>query len=227
MKALELIIKCFLVFTLLSSCSGGGDGGSGRTRDTAIRVIHGSIDLTPVTVQAKGENGQVSSLMTVRYGQANPYVRVLPGVQTVVLSRANMPEVLVSSLNIDFKKNTEYSILLFGEAQSGNLISSVIEDTVERPEKGLARVRLVNAINDQPSVMLTGLGLDVPPVSFGNAGPFIDVPVGIYEARVQARKGQTLAQTTLNLLDRAEVTVLAGGSSQLNFFFATVFDDLD
>ncbi|HQH28953.1 MAG TPA: hypothetical protein PLP17_16290, partial [Oligoflexia bacterium] len=33
-----------------SGGGGGGGGGAGRTRETALRIVHGSIDAAPVTV---------------------------------------------------------------------------------------------------------------------------------------------------------------------------------
>ncbi|MDD2943730.1 MAG: hypothetical protein PHC51_12285, partial [bacterium] len=72
------LIASVLLLTLSSCSGGGGSDSSERTRETAVRIVHASIDTTPIDLT--GPEGFVQS---ARYNQATEYVPVPEGAVTL------------------------------------------------------------------------------------------------------------------------------------------------
>ncbi len=207
------------------ACSGGGGGvggGAGRTRETALRIVHGSIDAAPVTVRI----GDVF-LQKAAYAEVTSYVPVVPGPAVVTVERANAPGDIVAQLNIDFRPETEYSLFVVGETRHNDFGVTVIEEPVVRPASGIARLQLLNALPDSAAVKLQGTGFTVGPTGFSASSGFVEVPGGVQPVTVAYDNGRVIGQIELQLEDRGEATVVVSGSGDLRLNFTRVYYDLD
>ena len=164
MKFRTGLIFLFVVLSFVSifftACSGGGGGGENsgasddsasleRSTSTAIRLLHGSIDSTPVDLYVDGELVQ-----TARFAQERFYTRVPPGLRAIELRRTNSTR-LVSGFSVELASDTEYTIFLYGEARDADLSVDLLEDISLRPEDGSANFRVFNAYHGVSSISVT------------------------------------------------------------------------
>lgn len=227
MKRAWLLLSLSLVLSLLS-CSGGGGGGGGgggRTTETAFRLIHAGVALAPLEVY-------IAELMLQKahYGELTDFVAVEEqGPQTVILSRANTPGSEFRTLSIDFAKETEYSIFVYGGAflRSDNV--RVIVEPVEQPESGFARIQFLNGYESSQPITISGGGLeDSITAPFGGDTGFHLIPVSEEPQEFIARVGGAeFARVTITVEDRGELTFVASGSNELPFGRLKVYTDLD
>lgn len=221
------IINHFALLTIaitLTSCSGGGggDGGGGvvgRTTDTALRIIHGALDASPVTLKIGEE-----TLQSARFAELKNYVRTSDGATAIVVERANDPGVTVSTFGVTLKDKTEYTVFLYGEVSRGSFATRLLEDIVSRPEAGLANFQVLNAFQDGGEIVVTIAGKPLDSVAFGGTSGFIEVPSGPQTVTVSGGASATLA---LDIPDRGEITLLVTGDRALGVLFTPVYTDLD
>lgn len=230
MRLREFIVIGLCCFAC--ACGGGGGGGGGGTGETlrrstatGVRIIHAGLDATPVSlVIGSGEERKV--LQTARYAQTRYYQSLPSGPVELLLERANTPGSLVVRFPTELQPNTEYSILLFGEAEKAGLHTALVEDIAERPAAGRAFVSVFNAyISDTVSVTVGDVSFDG--VSFGTTGGFKETAAGPAEVRVTRSDGALLGVFTLELSDRGEATVAILGSRELGVRFFPIYPDLD
>jgi hypothetical protein len=232
------IFKLALAFILFSSigCGGGGGGGGGgsdnsnnqttdvgqlsRGTDTAIRLMHGTIDATPLTLRTGTQ-----AIRSGRFAQETFYSRVSPGELLLSVERANTPSVIAAEQVATIEKGKEYTALITGSA--GALMFKLIEDTTVRPGIGLTSVRLVNSLQGLSGITAELSGVTFPNVSFGGASGFLDIPSGVATLTVKNQGGAVILSKTVELLDQADISILVTGSNSLGAVFAVLYRDLD
>ena len=217
-----ILIVC-LVSTVSCAGGGGGDGGGGgRTKETALRLLHGSVIGVPVDVLIGG-----LLIQSARFGDVTSYVPVEKGQTVISVERANNPGTVEAALTNTFEKDTEYSLLLYATSSSGETRAVIFPEPIERPEKGFARVQVVNALEGSPSVALAVAGVSTVATPLATASGFVIVPAGLQQIVVRDANGNTLANQPITLVDRGESTILVTGSKSLGFVTTRQFDDLD
>lgn len=224
-----LLGAMFLIVFSSVGCGGGGGGGAdGRTRDTAVRIVHAGIDATPVTLNALNAEGQLAQVQTARYVEETSYVRLRDQSQVLEIFRANAPEAIVRRIPADLQKNTEYTLFIYGEVETESLDVALLTDIVSEPPSGMTKVRLLSAVNDQPHVSLSAAGFSIAKVPYGRASDFQDVPSGPPQQVIAKNSsGRTIASATIDFLEGSELTILVAGSSYLDSYFIRVYRDLD
>jgi|GEM_PF-3041256 len=222
----KLINSLVLIVLLaaISSCSGGGgDDGGGGTRETAVRVLHGSIDASPVTLVQGGIN-----LQTSRFAEPRDYIPVEPvGLTSFAVERANSPGNLIASLGPVLEKKTEYSVLVTGSSADSTLSAAWLVDQTDRPDPGLALVRVVNSVSGVSRVSASFGASPMLSAASGSGSDYAEVPSGLTSVRVFDANRNLILSRNINIADRSELTLLVTGDRELNVYFATEFVDYD
>lgn len=218
-----------IVLLQLGACSGGGGGGGGadgRTTDTAVRLIHASIDAVPFSLSVI-QDGVSTAIQTARYAQSTSYVPVAEGNQLITLERANTPGAVVASFPTQLKEETEYTFFVLGEERRGNFRTTLIEDLVSRPEEGFSLVQVLNGFDDDSAITVSVAGASQGPIGLGGSSGFFELPIGPQTFVISTVGGGERARVTVDLADRGETTILLSGSADLNVNFVTLYSDLD
>ncbi len=217
------------------ACSGGGGGGGGsgssteRTRETAVRVMHASIDAAPVSLQVNAVFHQEA-----KYGIDQPYVPLTEGVAAIVGVKPATAELMFRRSDT-IAKDTESTLLVYGSAGLDTLETELITDTVERPEKGQANVRFYHALTGRQRLSLHCSGTDSAGTAaditltakYGDASSYGSLPSGTISCRASNSDGSTVATQEFVVADRGELGVLLTGSSELGFVVLRGYTDLD
>ncbi|MDD2942857.1 MAG: DUF4397 domain-containing protein, partial [bacterium] len=186
------------------------------------RIVHASIDTTPIDLT--GPEGFVQS---ARYNQATEYVPVPEGAVTLVLSRARVPQVVAATFTETLKKNTEYSVFVYGEA-SDVLRKEIIEDIVQEPSSGNGMLRFMNGYSSNSRLLLQIDSADWTPVlQLGGHSDFAELSAGEHTYAVRSEAGKTIVSGTFTLDERSELTLVVSGSAELAVAFVTLYSDLD
>lgn len=229
-KRLSIFLSIF-VLSAFTSCGGGGGGGGGdgdtndgtrRTTNTGIRILHGALDIEPVDLKI-GEK----YLGRTSFMKENFYAESGDGSQVVTLERANSPGVNIYSAPLALADKTEYSLLLSGMASHNNFAVTVLEEPIVRPEKGLARMQLVNLLEGSPPLTLTAGGVSTGAAPFRLASGYVELAAGPQVLNVTNAQGGLVSSIPFTIADRGEVTVMLGGFTSENIIVARVFTDLD
>lgn len=216
----KVLYFCSLILFVLGCGGGGGGGGGGRTTDTALRVVHASLDRPPVVAKA-GE----AVLPPAAFGEVTSYTEVNPGPATVIAERANVPAP-VAQLPADFAANTEYTLFLYGQLQTGSANAKILEEPVAQPGPGKVRVQLLNALEGSSSLVLNGAGFSSNAAGFGSSSGFSESAPGPQTLTITNGR-TTIAQVAVDIPDQGEATVLIAGSNDLGVKFTRVYSDLD
>ena len=227
---LQLLAFCLRSFSALTlcACGGGGGGGGGtddgtkRTTGTGIRIISGALDAPPVDLKI-GEQ----YLNRGAFLLPNFYAAVDSGLQNVILERANSPGETIFSQALTLADKTEYSLLLSGREARGTFAATVLEEPVVRPEKGQARVQLVNLLEGSGSLIMSGGGVTQGPVPFGGASGYAVLASGPQTFVITNSRGGIVGTIPTTITDRGEVTIVTGGSTAEGVVLSKVYNDLD
>jgi hypothetical protein len=217
----------FFIYTVLVvvtvSCSGGGGGGDdGRSTETAVRLVHASIDTTPLSLL---HNGLL--MQSARYNENTTYMLVSNGQAIITIERAMSPGVVTATFEQDLLDDTEYSVFVYGEARDV-LRKVIIEDNTIRPEEGLAFVRFLNGYSSNRRVTMYIDGQLVgPSLQLGGVSEYLEVPFGPHSVSFRTSSGQVLGSTDVELLDQSEANFVVSGSSELGVSFVQSYTDLD
>lgn len=214
---------CLLLILTYCGCGGGGGGGGdGRTRETAVRLIHGSLDGTPLTLKIAGV-----PVLSAGFLQTSQFVPVAPGPQSLVIEQANIDGAVVRTIPLTLEKETEYTLFVSGESRNSAENVQVLIEPVEQPERGEGRLRFLNSVIGVDSLTLQAPGFSSGAVGQGQGSGFITTTSGLRQFDVVDRSGRVLGSIQFELADRGEATVLAAGSRELGVFFTQHYDDLD
>lgn len=213
-----------VLLSLLAACSGGGggSGGSGRTTGTGIRLIHGAIDGSPLAVKIDDEIVQQAA-----FAEVTGYVEVPKGAHMVVAERANLPNGSAAEFASEFAEKTEYTFFVYGEVGRSGFTFNLMADPVSRPERGMARVQLLNAVAGSSGVYLDVDGQSYGPVALGWTSGFVDTTSGAKTFVIKSARGTRIADFAWDLADRGELTLLLTGSESLGLRFVRAYPDLD
>lgn len=222
MKSISLL--CLLL--LLSSCGGGGGGGDERrTRDTAVRIIHGSVDGAPVQITFDEE--EPAARLKAAFAEGTEFRRVDSGPLSLNVERANSQGVGLGILSAQLEDETEYTIFVNGEARTGSIRATLLAEEVAQPEEGSAHVQLLHGVENLGRLRLRVAGELSSNTSRGGTTGFLTVPSGLQLLEAVNGDGGVVASTEVLIEDRSEVTLLVAGDSSLGFVTIKSFVDFD
>jgi hypothetical protein len=230
-----VVIKAFLLAFLVQSCSGGGggDGGGGsgdddsklgRTSSTGVRVLHASLDETPVQVLIDG-----APFQSARYAQVKNYLKTSGGAHPILIHRTNAPAEVISSFSTTFKEDSEYSLLIYGLDERQQV--AMLEEPIMRPETGRADLAIVNALSgDSDSLLVScsdgAVTVATGPAEFGQASQRVSISNLVQQCSV--REGNRVVSiVSFTPPDRGEATVVVSGDEDDGIVTVRVYQDLD
>ena len=220
-----------LLFILLlivsSACNGGGGGGEEesmtvpRSRQTGMRIVHGSIDETPVDLYVDGK-----SIQRARFAEPKFYVEVDSGLRQIEVLRANTSLVIKSFL-VNLEDETEYSIFLYGGVLNRRQAIEVVTDRTVSSEEGFAGLRIYNALEGLLQVTADARGMDPMTIEFGSVSSFVELPSVVSEITFLRNTGELMRVVSIDFLEKGETSILLAGSESLGVSFTTFYPDLD
>lgn len=178
---MKRFVFAVIVAIFSSSCGGGGggggDGASTGNDSTGVRVLHGALDLSPLTVLGTRE-----PIQSAFRGDAF-FRSVAEGAASIVLHRLNRPGQIIFQPSVNASESRQ-TILVFGQSGDDSLSVRVINESIPEIEDGMAAVRIVNSVHDTETVFLTVNGISTADVSEGRLSDYIMVPSGDLPFRV-------------------------------------------
>lgn len=225
---LQVFSFLFLLSLSLASCSsGGGDGGGGgsqdRTTETALRLIHGSIDGSPLTLKILGLDVQ-----TARFAQETIFTPIERGENiNIVVDRARSLGVNLARITSDITNGNEYTIFVYGSVGDGTETARLIVEEVRTPENGKTFLRLLNALEGSGGIVIEDATTILEAEHLGSVTDFLEVESGLRSFNIRTDLGQKLATLEIELENRSEVSVLVTGSLDLGVVYVRTFFDFD
>ena len=216
------ILAIFIVL-LISSCGGGGgSSGGSSSRETAVRVIHASVDSSPVSVRVG-----TTFIREASFLQVTEYVPVPFGPTTFTVERAKMPDIKIGDVTANLIEDTEYTLLVYGQAKESSVKLALIPDVISESVEGRSKIKLINAIDGQASLIMHGTDFSSSEVSFGSSGDYYDTVSGIQNLRVANKQGDTFASLSTDVINRGDVTLVAAGNRSIGVMLLRSYADLD
>jgi hypothetical protein len=221
-RLLQVVAGCSILLTMPGCGGGGGGGGGGRTTDTALRIVHAAVGLAPLEAHV-GEG----LIQAAKYADVTEFAEVAQGPQNVILRRANTPDSTFRSINVDFAEETEYTIFVYGGAYLDSDNVTVLNEPVEQPAAGSARIQFLNGYESGRRIDVTGGTLtEALGAQFGAGSGFRTIASGPQDF-VLTQGGGQFARVSVTVPDQGEVTIVASGSEDLAFNQVRVYTDLD
>ena len=155
-----------------------------------LRLAHLSPD-TPavdVYVDAVADPASRITLEGVAYGTVSDYQDVPPGTYTVSMRRAgespDTPPVLSTTVDV----TADRALTVAGVGLFADLGLEIIEDSLETPPSGQARIRVLAAASNAETldVTLADGTVVASGLAFASTGDYVDVPAGASTLRVSA-----------------------------------------
>lgn len=191
----------------LASCSKDDD--PVVNSESSVKVIHaipgtGSVDFYL--------NGTKQNASAISYGESTGYVSTSNGDLTAVFkTSADNNTILSAPVTFD---NGNYSLFATGLASNNSLTTLLVEDDLETPSSGKARVRFVHVSPDAPTVNVLGNdSLWAANRTYKSATEFFEVTGGTYTIKLNNSTDGTTAYTssTITLAAGKNYTLVAEG----------------
>ncbi|MFD1568600.1 DUF4397 domain-containing protein [Halolamina litorea] len=184
--------------------------------EAMVRVAHLSPDAPNVDVSVDG----TAVLEDVPFGTVSDYLALSAGEHTVVVTPTGQPDTVVFEGEVTVEAEMAYTVAAIGEVASDAdqpFSPLILEDDLEPPESGTARVRAVHASPDAPAVDITvGGGETVlfDGVAFGESGS-VEVPAGDYTLEIrgdtESNDGEIVADFDVTVESEQVYTAFASG----------------
>ncbi len=162
--------RIYLLITLLvlSACGGGGGGestNSDRGADSGVRILHGVLDLEPLSI--KLADGKV--LTEAEFAEVFRYFKLPEGNQTLQLFRRADALNAISEKTLNVNPNGKYSLLVFGNRSGLGTGTKILTDGFSGniPEGKIA-VRVIDATVGATTIDFSFNSANSGRVSFGS-----------------------------------------------------------
>jgi hypothetical protein len=238
----RMLFVVFLLGLNNLGCSGGGGGSEGggdsgvkssesgnstagaltRGTDSAIRILHGEIDETPVSLFIGDQ-----LIQTARYAEQTFYQRVALGSQLLRVERANLPGEIVKQIPEQVEKNQEMSLLLYGKTSTGEPQIVLFRDNSERPEQGKVFIRFVNALSNNFKAKIAVDGFSSETLLPSEQSTTITTASGTKEINFYSGSSQLLVTESIAIPDQGEATVVLSGDPTIGMYTIRTYLDLD
>src|SRR5215213_10901203 len=157
--------------------------------DPTVRVVHASPDAPAINVLVDGQ----PLAQRVAFGSASEYAALSPGAHQVQVVPTDGGAPIIDQ-SVTFDGWTSNILAVVGQLANIQLQTNMVDIT--ETESGQARLRVVNAIPDAPTISMGVSGTDEPlvdGVQFPNASDYQNINPGTYDLDVRNNdSGETL-----------------------------------
>ncbi len=190
-------IPVLIVASLAFATSGCGTmpGACGYNSNARLRVVHASPDAPAVDVCANGQ----AVFQGATFPGATAYTSVSPGTYAIRVTAAGAGCSSAGVINADLPLSANQDISVVAVNLLAQIEPLVLTDNNTPPASGKAKIRVVHASPDAPTVDITladGTTL-VDNISFKQASAYLEVAAGSYDLQVRDESG-TAVVLTLN-----------------------------
>ncbi|MCB0337835.1 MAG: DUF4397 domain-containing protein, partial [Bdellovibrionales bacterium] len=190
---MRLIRFAFLLLIGFSFGCGGGGGGSDTSNDKyGIRVLHGSLQSTPL--EYSDPKSSETPLRVMFLGESL-YKTFPTGPVSFGLFSANSGlSDLRNGIEFEVAEKTRYTVLLTDDPITFSSHATILEDSLPDLSDTIAFVRFVNAVTDSSAVTVTVTGTTQPiGIAPRQASEYLEVPIDtIRFGAKRASDGQSL-----------------------------------
>ena len=200
-RATKSMLTVFALTGLVafSSCSKDDDSTTVQP-DATLKIVNVLPDAGAVNVY-KGDSKQNSS--TIAFGEATGYINVAKGDATYDF-KSSVTNNTVLSAPVTFKSGS-YTLFATGKTTDNTTVGILAEDNLGAPATGKAKIRLVHASADAPSVnFLVNDSLLNTGVAYKQVSVFAEVAAGTYTVKLNN------ATTGVTAISKADVVLQAG-----------------
>jgi len=163
----------FLILLVLAGCGGGGSGGEGGTVSTGVRMLHASIEASPVTLSSSVSEEYYA---TGRFSLAAPYINLPTGEQVLSIRSAKSEGSDLFLLELNLERNKRHSALLFGSLENG-LQANLFEDYSDRVNENEIAIRVVHGIAGASQIKASFGETEIAEsVDYGSASDYTFLP---------------------------------------------------
>lgn len=210
-RATKTMLTIFALTGLVtfSSCSKDDDENTAVNPDASVKIVNTLPDAGSVDVY-NGDSKINSS--AIAYGEATGYLNVAKGKPTLNF-KATVNGNTVLSAPVEFK-NGNYSLFAAGVTGNNTTVGILVEDNLDAPASGKAKIRFVHASTDAPTVnFLVGDSLLNSGVGYKAASAFKEMPAGTYTVKLNnSNSGETAIDKDGVVLQAGKIyTVVAQG----------------
>ncbi len=181
MKRLFMTAFAALATLTLAACGGGGGANPAK-----LRIVHASPDAPNVDAYYEG-----SKILTdAPYRAATAFMDVEPGLRTLTINPTGSSTSVISTTQ-NFASDRYYTVLAVNDV--ANIEPLIVEDNGAAPNPGQAKVRVVHAAPQAPTVdiYVTAPGADLSTASptlakvpFKAVSGVLQIPASDYQIRV-------------------------------------------
>jgi hypothetical protein len=152
-------------------------------------------------------------LSNVAYGQSSDYLEVPAGTYRVKVTAAGDPSAVLIRQNLTVRPGTFNTAVAVGSVSDLNNLSLLaLQDDPTCPPSGRARIRVVHAAADAPTVDIAADGnVILPNVSFRDVSDYLEIPAPDTPNLSILAGGNTVFEMSLPVKAGQNLTVLASG----------------
>ena len=174
--------------------------------DASVKVIHTIPNGGSVNFFLDGTKQNASA---IAFGEATGYLAVGKGQKTAEFKTATGDNTILTS-PVNFEGGS-YSLFATGTTGDNQVAAILVEDNLQTPAAGKARVRLAHVAPDAPSVnVLVNDSLLLSNAAYKNISGFVEVPARTYTVKLKnSGNGQTIYTRTDIVLEAGKNYTLA------------------
>jgi hypothetical protein len=187
---MKLLATLFATLALATAC-GDDDDSTGPQGEARIRIVHVAPELAEIDLLLDGNTIEED----IPYGTATAYEDVGAGDRNVEVRPTGTATAVITG-SVPLTDGADHTLLVGGPGS--DLQVDVLEDDLETPDGGFAKLRLIHAAPNAGAVDVyvtspgADLALETPILSgaeFGDVLDYSEVEEGEYEIRVTAAGG--------------------------------------
>lgn len=227
------LLASFVILSTLVASGCGGGGGGGGSQDSAprgVRILHGSIDATPLDIYSTSIPGAV--VQRGGFAAVQKYAELKEGPQTISVTRAKNPSTILRSFNVEVGSKQRYSMVLFGDSREFGLSTRLLDDSPPAERGDGALLRVVDAMTGAAEITVSAGEFSAPrgsnvttKVEYGGASQYLNVPAGTLRITTQrSADGKVVSAITADLLPGEAYTLLVAGEADY-YVKSNIFED--
>jgi hypothetical protein len=175
------------IFAGISSCK------SSSTATTSVQVINVSPDAGTINFFL---SGNLKTTSPVAYGNSSSYFSTVAGNQTGEVKSATTGVSLASN-PVSIASDSYYSVFVMGQALTNNINYTIVQDKLNRPTEGKAKIRFVHAVSAAPQVnLLLNSNVIFSAKAFKSVSDYTEITPGTYSIRATSSDITSVGVTT-------------------------------